>query len=175
MDAYSRTARSTQVDWVALGWPNLRATSRFGCSAFKFIGNRPVGVLVWTWIAVIIYGKALTYLHDSEHSAHFDRPELTEARHHRQRVVGHRHFHRAHFSHAGRPHRHVVRHDLADGFGQFFLLRANEISGVVAHGIHGVVRFMAVKGPVAGIVGNHINGADRADRHVYCRLRPLRR
>ncbi len=44
----------------------------------------------------------------------------------------------------------------------------------MTHGVHGVVRLVAVERPVAGVVGENVEGADGADRHVGRRLRILR-
>ena len=44
----------------------------------------------------------------------FNWTELSDPCHHRQRVVGHRHFHGTHLAHARRAHRGIIRHNLAD-------------------------------------------------------------
>ena len=44
----------------------------------------------------------------------------------------------------------------------------------MAHDVHGMVGFMAVKGPIAGVVGNDVECTNRANGHIDRRLRPLR-
>jgi len=67
-----------------------------------------------------------------------------------------------------------VGHELADLGRYIALVYADEVLDVVAHSVHGVVRFMAVERPVARIVGEHVEGPNRADRDVDGALRPLR-
>ncbi|OMP13455.1 hypothetical protein COLO4_01653 [Corchorus olitorius] len=45
---------------------------------------------------------------------------------------------------------------------------------VVPHGVHRVVRLVAVEGPVAGVVGNELDGAHLAHGNVGRHLRPAR-
>ena len=70
-------------------------------------------------ILVISGRKTLANLQYRKHAAHFDRAELSEARHHGKCVVWERHFHLAHVRHAFIAHRHVARHSFRD-----FLLHA---------------------------------------------------
>src|ERR671918_114958 len=51
-----------------------------------FPSHRAWRVLVPAGILVIARRQALAHLHDREHAAHLDRPELAEAGHHGQRV-----------------------------------------------------------------------------------------
>ena len=53
-------------------------------------------------------------------------------------------------------------------------MHADEVLHVVAHGVHGVVRLVAVDRPVAGLVGDELEGAHLPDRHVDRDLRPAR-
>ena len=98
-------------------------------------------------------GKALADLHDREHAAHLDRPELAGARHHRQRVVGHRHFHVR-----PSPCRSIPspwRRERACRRPREIAFRnADEVLHVVTHRIHRVVGLVAMKRPVARIVGD---------------------
>src|SRR6516162_437989 len=131
-------------------------------------------MLVVARVLVIVRCQAFAYLHDREHATHLDRPELAEARHHRQRVVGHRHFHLAHHRHSLRAHRHVVGDELTDLPGEVALLYADEVPDIVTHRVHGVVRLVTVERPVARVVGNHVEGPDHADRDIDGAFRPLR-
>jgi len=133
------------------------------------------GVLVLTGIAVIIGREIFPHLDQREHAAHLRGTELTLARHHRQRVggTGHRHF--PHVGHAGIAHRHISRRELADRLDEIaFLAGADEVAVGVAHGVHRVMRLVAMDRPVAGVVGDEFNRADHADGHVGRRLRPTR-
>ncbi len=131
-------------------------------------------MLVVAGIGIVVRGKPFADLHQREHAAHLDRSEGTEARHHRQRVVGHRHLHRAHCRHSVRPHRHVVGHELAHAAGKVALVDADEVFHVMAHGVHGVVGLVAMERPIAGRVGHHVEGAYCANGNIYRCLRPLR-
>jgi hypothetical protein len=62
--------------------------------------DRAFGIFVGAGVFVIAARKPLAHLEHREHAAHLDRPELREAGHHRQGVVGQRHFHLAHVGHA---------------------------------------------------------------------------
>ena len=63
---------------------------------------------------------------------------------------------------------------LFDRLRQNPLLSADQVHHIVAHGIHGVVRLVAVKRPVARSVGDEVDGAYGTHRHVGGRLRELR-
>src|SRR5262245_65171266 len=130
-------------------------------------------MLVVARVLVIVRCQPFAYLHDGEHAAHLDRPELAEARHHRQLVVGHRHFHLAHHRHPLGAHRHVIGDELANMSGEVALLYADEVPDIVTHRVHGVMRLVTVERPVARVVGNHVEGPDRADRDVDGALRPF--
>ncbi len=54
------------------------------------------------------------------------------------------------------------------------LPHADEVLHLMSHGVHGVMRLVAMEGPVSRRVGDEFDGADRAYRHVDRRLRPLR-
>ena len=49
-----------------------------------------------------------------------------------------------------------------------------KVAHAVAHGVHGVVRLVAVDRPVARLVGDEFEHAHRTDRHVGRHLRPPR-
>ena len=89
-------------------------------------------------------------------------PNWPEAGHHRQRVVGQRHLHFAHHRPCRRcpsPWRPAPRCSTA--LASALLRDADEVLHVVAHGVHGVVRLVAVKRPVARSVGDEVERAHR--------------
>src|SRR5258706_11960102 len=53
----------------------------------NLVRDRPFGIPVGAGIAIVIDAEALAHLHEREHAAHLDRPELPKPGHHRQRVV----------------------------------------------------------------------------------------
>ena len=61
-----------------------------------------------------------------------------------------------------------------DGAAEITLREPDEVHHLVPHGVHGVMRFVAVESPIARRVGHEIHRADRAHRHVDGGLRPLR-
>ena len=145
-----------------------------GLACVDFVCDGAGWILVRARVLVIARRQAFADLHRGEHAAHLDCSELAETRHHRQRVVGKWHLHLAHHRHAVGAHRHRVRRHLLDGLRQHDGRNADEVNHVVAHRIHGVVRLVAVKRPVAGHIGEDIEHAHRSHRHVDSRFRPLR-
>ena len=85
--------------------------------------------------------------------------ERPAAAHHRQRVVGQRHFHLAHVGHAALAHHHVVGHELDDLLGDAAVIDADHGRDVVSHRVHDVVRLVAMERPVAGVVGDELERA----------------
>ncbi len=141
---------------------------------------RPLGhgglgrAVVPAGIAVIVCRDPLADLHDREHAAHLDRAVLAPAVHHRRRVVGDRHFHLAHVGHAGGAHRHVLGLKPADLLRHFCLVGADEGGDLVAHGIHRVVRLVAMDRPVAQMLRLEVEGAHRPHGDVDGDLGPGR-
>src|ERR1700693_1186916 len=64
----------------------IRTPRRFTARFFDFIRQGARRVLIGARIAVVIAAEPFPDFHDREHAAHLDRPELAEARHHRQRI-----------------------------------------------------------------------------------------
>ena len=138
------------------------------------ICDSALGVFVPTGVLVVVPRQSLSHLHHREHAAHLDRAELALPGHHRQRVVGQRHFHFPHVGHAAFAHHHVVRHQLGDLFRDAAMIDADHGRDVVAHGVHGVVRFVTVKCPVAGLTGVELDRPHLAHRDIGGHFGPSR-
>src|SRR6478736_326993 len=85
-----------------------------------------------------------------------------------------RHFHLSHHAHAVSAHGHGVRRRPLDRLRQNLPPSADQVHHIVPHGIHGVVRLVAVKRPVARSVGDEVDGAYGTHRNVGGRLGELR-
>src|SRR5262245_10723376 len=149
---------SLSFAWLPRGFAGLRYSD--------LMGDGSGWIFVRAGIFVVVGRKSLAHLHHREHAAHFDRSELTGAGHHWQRVVGKRHLHLGHHPHAVRAHCHGARRRTFDHFRQNLLSSADQVHHIVAHGIHGVVRFVAVKCPVARSVGDEVDRAHGTYRYV---------
>ena len=69
--------------------------------------------------------------------------------------------------HTGLPHGHVAGEKRLDPSFQPILAHAEEVWDVMSHGVHSVMRLVAVKGPVAGVVGNELDVARGAHRDEH--------
>ena len=141
---------------------------------FPFIGLRALGLLIPARVFVVIGAQVLAHLEGGEHAAHFDGAIRAFASHHGEGVVGQWHFHGTHIAHAALAHQHVVGHDFLDLAYQTAVVHTNHGGHVVAHGTHGVVALVAVKGPVTGLVSHKVHLPHLAHRHVCCHLGPAR-
>src|SRR5882762_1823603 len=139
-----------------------------------FARNASPRVPVPTGILVVAGTDVVADLDDAEHAAHFHRAERTCTGHHGQRVVGQRHLHRAHVRHALFTHRHVVGYQTGDALGDTAHVCADQVGQAVAHRVHGVVRLVAVDGPVAGD-GVELDRSHLSHRYVGRDLGPARR
>src|SRR5450830_1292139 len=157
---------------VGLEFAVRRSRSR-RCSAAPFIGDRARWRAVPAGIAVVVARQVLAHLDHAEHTAHFQRTVGAGAAHHRQGVVGQRHFHLAHGT-AFVAHHHVVGNQLRDFPGEVALIDADHGRHVVAHGVHGVVRLVAMQRPVAFFSGVEFDGAHLADGDVGADFGPAR-
>src|SRR6516162_5817109 len=185
MPLYFSILTAPSVSLVVISRPDCLGTSfrlgggaaslRSRCGgACDLVSDRARRMAVVARVLVVVRCQPFANFHDGEHAAHLNWSELAEARHHRQRVLGQRHFHCAYIGHARASHGHVVGYQLADLARQIALVDADEVLDVVTHRVHGVMSLVAVECPVAWVVGQHVEGPDRANRDVDGALRPLR-
>ncbi len=125
-------------------------------------------------VAVVAVGEVVAHFEHAEHAAHFHRAVRAATGHHGQGVVGQGHVHLGHFGHALAAHGHVIGQQLLQRGGEVVLLHADHRRHAVAHGIHGVVRFVAVEGPVARVVGDELDGAHLPHGNVHRHFGPAR-
>ena len=150
-----------------------------GCKALAGLGAvggkgaRPF----WLGIpaGVVVVGEVSADFDDGEHAAHADGAEWAIAAHHGDGVFGAGHVHGFHFAHAFGAHRHVgVGGEGVYFLGEAGLIDADHVGDVVTHGVHGVVGFVAVESPIAGVVGDELNVAGGSDGDVDGVFRPAR-
>src|SRR5262245_36578858 len=61
----------------------FRSLDRLPGETFNLMRHRPFGIPVRAGIVIVVGAETLAHLHERKHAAHLDRPELSEARHHR--------------------------------------------------------------------------------------------
>ncbi len=110
-----------------------------------------------TRVTVVAAREFIRHLQHCEHAAHFHQAKRAFAARHGQgtgRSLKHIHcLTRGVFRHTVTAHGHIARQHFAFWFLYPALLDAEHIWNAVAHGVHGVMGFMTVNGPVAGYRG----------------------
>ena len=109
----------------------------------------------------LVARDALAHLEHREHPAHLDRAERARAGHHRQRVPAGGPCPSCRPSRA-RPSPCSRAHAAESSRSTPLGLHADHVRQIVAHRVHRVVRLVAVKRPVAGVVGDELDVARRA-------------
>src|SRR5690606_22270073 len=87
-------------------------------------------------------------------------------------VLRNLHLHLAHIGHAGCTHGHVFRADFPDFLRDGFLIDADKSRDIMSHGIHRVVRLVAMDRPVSKVFRVELVGTHRAYGDVDADLWP---
>src|SRR3989442_14723345 len=111
---------------------------------------------VWMFIPprILVARDSVPDLEDGEHPTHVDPPEWACSTHHGDAVSRSAHVH--HFSHPGLSHEHRTGDDAAYLLFEPGRLHRQQIRDAVAHLIHDVMRDVAVKRPITGMVGHEL-------------------